>query len=279
MARRLALLVAALGVAAGVAGCGGGGATDLPTTPAPTAVAPPATPQTDLPATVAVRYVGTGANGAWVLRPRGSGERRLPVVLFAHGWFATNPSLYRGWVAHLIAAGNEVVYPTYQTPPYASPSTALRSLVRGVRSALALRDAPVDPATLVAIGHSAGGALIADYAATARGEGLPEPRAIFSAYPGRKLPRLDPHIPATDLARVPAGTLVEARASPTDRTVGEAEAQRIVARTTAVPRNHRRLVIVRSAQAGDHLGPQRDDAASRRLFWAPADRLIARARR
>jgi hypothetical protein len=31
--------------------------------------------------------------------------------------------------------------------------------------------------------------------------------------------------------------------------------------------------------ASDHLGPQRADAAARRDFWAPLDRLIGAARR
>ncbi len=246
-----------------------------PPAAAPPATAPPArvTPQptTDLPRDIAVQYAGTGARATWILRPRAQPRARLPVVLFGHGWFATNPRLYRGWVTHLVREGNVVVYPVYQTPPYLSPQTALAGFTAGV--ATALRRTPHTTRGLVAVGHSAGGALVADYSATARAQGLPVPEAILSAYPGRKLPRFRPRIPEEDLTRIPRATEVVALAGSRDAVVGATAARALARRAPTA-----RLVTVTDPAVADHGGPQREDAASRRTFWRRLDALIRRAR-
>jgi acetyl esterase/lipase len=229
-------------------------------------------PRTDLPPDVAVSYAGTGADAAWILRPRAQPDARLPVVLFGHGWFATNPRLYRGWVTHLVRRGNVVIYPVYQTPPFLSPRTALADFADGVR--LALARTPHTTRGLVAAGHSAGGALVADYAATARARGLPAPAAILSAYPGRKLPRFRPRIPEADLTRIPRSTEVVALAGSDDVVVGAAAARSLARRA---PRA--RLVTVTDPAVADHGGPQREDRAAQRAFWRRLDALIRRARR
>lgn len=230
------------------------------------------TPTTDLPADVAVAYAGRGADAAFILRPRAQPRARLPVVLFGHGWFATNPRLYRGWVTHLVRRGNVVVYPVYQTVPYLSPELALGAFTNGVRTAL--RSTPHTTDGLVAAGHSAGGALVADYAATAAEEGLPVPAAVLSAYPGRKLPRFDPRIPEEDLTRIPPTTEVLALAGAADVVVGSTAARSLVRQAPDAE-----LITVTDPSAADHRGPQRGDAAARRIFWRRLDALISRARR
>ena len=105
-------------------------------------------------------------------------------------------------------------------------------------------------------GHSAGGALAADYAAIARTAKLPLPVAVFSAYPGRTLRRVNVGIPEVDPARIPSDTEVVALAGSDDRVVGSRVARRI-ARSTGG-----RLVSSTDPRASDHLGPQR---AERRL--------------
>ncbi|CAA9522287.1 MAG: hypothetical protein AVDCRST_MAG13-3452 [uncultured Solirubrobacteraceae bacterium] len=252
--------------------------------PAPDATAPeraerreqrqPPTPQatTDLPPDVAVTYAGRGADAAFILRPRDKPAARLPVVLFGHGWFATNPQVYRGWVTHLVRQGNVVVYPVYQTVPYLSPELALEGFTNGVRTAL--RRTPHTPDGLVAVGHSAGGALVADYAATAAEAGLPVPEAVLSAYPGRKLPRFDPRIPEEDLTRIPRSTEVVALAGAADVVVGDTAARSLVRQAPDAT-----LVTVTDPTVADHRGPQRADAESRRAFWRRLDALIRRARR
>jgi alpha-beta hydrolase superfamily lysophospholipase len=213
-----------------------------------------------------------------VLRPAGAGRRALGVVLFLHGWTAIAPAVYGAWLAHLVARGSEVIYPVYQDPPFLSPETALGNVVRGVRRALADPAAPVRRDGWVVAGHSAGGALAADYTASAGRLGLPVPRAILSAYPGRRLRGLPPHIPEIDPRRIPRATRLVALAGADDRTVGQAPARRIVATASRIPAARRRFVLVEDPALDDHLGPQRSTPAARRTFWAPLDALIRQTR-
>ena len=201
--RRLAALLVAATVAAG---CGGGGEPRLIT-----------------------ETVGSGPQTATIVRPDVGG--RVPVVLFLHGWGATRPRFYRPWLDHLAHAGNAVIYPRYGDSVVEPPAQVLGDALAGVR--LALRRVDEEPGSLVVAGHSAGGALAADYAAIARTANLPGAVAVFSAYPGRTLRGVRVGIPEIDPARIPAATDVVALAGSRDRVVGSKVARRIAHRTVA----------------------------------------------
>ena len=146
-------------------------------------------------------------------------DGRVPVVLFLHGWGATRPRFYQPWIDHLAREGNAVIYPRYQDSFVDQPSQVLGNALAGVR--LALKRIDEEPGSLVVAGHSAGGALAADYAAIARSAKLPQPVAVFSAYPGRTLRRVNVGIPEIDPARIPRDTAVVALAGGNDRVVGQ----------------------------------------------------------
>lgn len=209
--------------------------------------------------------VGEGRASATVFVPPG-GSRGKVGVMFLHGWGATEPRTYGPWIRHLVARGHVVIYPRYQDSVADPPPEALPSAVLGIRSALTrtpgLR-------ALVAVGHSAGGALAADLAALAPRVGLPRPRVVLSLYAGRTLRGAPARIPEQDLAAIPRSTRVVAYAGDDDRVVGTTAARRIARRTGG------RYVLVTDDAVDDHLAPQRAGAASRRTFWAPFDRLIA----
>ena len=143
---------------------------------------------------------GEGPGRVTVVRPAGA-EGPLPLVLFLHGWGATDLRFYGPWVEHLARAGNAVVFPRYQDSIAEPPPQVLGNVLVGMRAALDGIDA--DPDSLVVAGHSAGGALASDYAAIARSVGLPVPRAVLSVYPGRALRGIRFAIPAIDPARIP----------------------------------------------------------------------------
>jgi len=220
------------------------------------------------PPKLVTETVGSGPQTATIVRPDVDG--RVPVVLFLHGWGATRPRFYQPWLDHLARQGNAVIYPRYQDSFVDQPSQVLGNALAGVR--LALRRIDEQPGSLVVAGHSAGGALAADYAAIARTARLPVPVAVFSAYPGRTLRRISVGIPEIDPARIPPSTQVVALAGSDDRVVGSRVARRIAQETGG------RLVVVDDPRASDHLGPQRANAPSRREFWARLDALIRRAR-
>jgi dienelactone hydrolase len=249
-------LQAALLVLLVVAGCGGGATRR-----------PPAQP----PAALTTETVGRGVQQSTIVRPAGRGP--WPVVVFLHGWGAPEPAFYRPWVEHLARRGNAVIYPRYQDSFVQPPAQALGNVLAALRIALARPGLRTD--SLVLAGHSAGGALAADYAALAGTAGLPAPRAIFAAYPGRRLPRIPKGLPEIPPSRIPAATRIVALASRADRVVGTGTAREIV---RGAGQADARLVLVDDPAAQDHLAPQRADAAARRTFWAPLDRLIAAVR-
>jgi len=215
--------------------------------------------------------IGDGPAAVTIIRPEGLDDD-VPVVLFLHGWGATEPRAYRPWLEHLAREGNAVVYPRYQQSVAEPPAQVLGNAQAGIRLAFDELDLRRDG--LVVAGHSAGGALAADYAAIAARADLPPPRAVLSMYPGRSFRGIDVGIPSA--GPVPAGVTLRVLTGAEDQVVDPRDAQAIVrdART-----DDRRLILIRAAGAADHLGPQRDTPIARGEFWARLDRMIAAARR
>ncbi|MEA2217454.1 MAG: hypothetical protein QOJ35_80 [Solirubrobacteraceae bacterium] len=216
--------------------------------------------------------VGSGARGAAIFRPRGA-TAPGPVVIFLHGWLANDPAFYGHWIEHLVRRGVTVIYPTYQEPPFTDVRSPLPNAIAALR--IALPQVRLAPGRLVVAGHSAGGALAADYAASARAAGLPAPAAVFSVYPGRSLRGIPLVIPTVSAGRIPAGTRLLVLAGAGDRVVGSRVARTIVRTAT---RARATLRIVRDPRVDDHGAPVRAEPAARRVFWAPLDRLVAATR-
>jgi acetyl esterase/lipase len=217
--------------------------------------------------------VGSGPEAAAIFRSAGATDSPGPVVIFLHGWVAIDPERYGAWIAHLVDEGVTVIFPAYQSKPAYDTTTPLADLLAGVRAALA--QVALAPGRLVVAGHSAGGALAADYAAVAADHGLPRPAAVFSVYPGRKLRHLDVPIPATDLAQIAPGTRVLALAGQRDTAVGSGTARRIAREAI---RADATLRIVRDDDADEHSDPRHANRAAQQAFWAPLDALIAATR-
>jgi pimeloyl-ACP methyl ester carboxylesterase len=216
---------------------------------------------------------GEGPGRVTVIRPAGA-DGPLPLVLFLHGWGATEPRFYGPWLEHLARAGNAVVFPRYQDSFAEPPPQVLGNAIVGVRAALDAIDADHD--SLVVAGHSAGGALAADYAAIARGVGLPEPRAVLSIYPGRAFRGIRFAIPAVDPGRIPAGTRLVVLSGADDRVVDPRDARAIYDGADAARRS---IELIHTPGASDHVGPQRATPVARHEFWGRLDKLIAAARR
>jgi dienelactone hydrolase len=227
-------------------------------------------PRQDPPKLV-TETAGRGVQQSTIIRPGTAGP--WPVVVFLHGWGAPDPGFYRPWLEHLARRGSAVVYPRYQDSFVQPPRQALGNVLAALRVALARPGLRTD--SLVIAGHSAGGALAADYAALARTAALPAPRAIYAVYPGRRLPRIPDGLPEIPPERIPAGTRILALASETDSIVGTGTARAIVRGAT---RADARLLLVDDSAVDDHQAPLRTGGAARRAFWAPLDRLIERFR-
>jgi acetyl esterase/lipase len=252
-------------VVLGVAGLGGDGSGEPSATtgtvaaPAPARFEPEAATRVD---------VGKGTQGAAIFRPRDGASGA--VVVFLHGWAAVDPAFYGAWIDHLVRRGDTVVYPIYQQAPFVDTATPLPNTLVALRRAF--EDVPVAPERLVVVGHSAGGALAADYAASAPAAGLPEPAAVFSVYPGRSIGDVPVKLEPADAALIAPGTRMLVLAGANDRIVGTRWARRIARGAT---RADVTLRIVRDRAVDDHGGPGRSSPEARRAFWKPLDRLVA----
>lgn len=92
-----------------------------------------------------------------------------------------------------VGRGLAVIAPRYQTRERTPPEAALDNALAGIRAAL--DRVPIRPGGVVVVGHSAGAALAADYAAVAARERLPRARAVLAIYPGRIIRATSPPIP------------------------------------------------------------------------------------
>ena len=216
--------------------------------------------------------VGEGVRSALVLRPERHAPGR-PVVVFTHGWTAIDPEAYGAWMRHLADRGVDVVMPVYQERPFVDVRTPLANVIAALRAAF--RRLP-GHGPVVAAGHSAGGALSADWAASARSAGLPRPAAVYAVYPGRGLGRAL-LLRGPSLRTIDPATRLLALASPRDAVVGTEWARAMIAEPTQIPRARRELRIVRDPRVGHHNAPLATDPVAQRTFWRPLDRLLARA--
>ena len=218
--------------------------------------------------------IGRGVTSATIV-VRGRLRPRRPVVVFLHGWRLIGPKAYRGWIDHLARGGNVVIVPRYQKRGNQDPAELLGNVVAGLRAALRRVPSPYGP--VVAAGHSAGGALAADYAAIAQEARLPVPDVVFAVFPGRAI-RADASVPVFDPASIDPSTRVVALAGSRDEVVGAAPAQQLVDSLTSVPAGRRQLITVSEPAAAGHFAPVFDRPAVRRVAWARLDRLIRTAR-
>jgi acetyl esterase/lipase len=211
--------------------------------------------------------VGRGARGAAIFRGR---ESAGSVVIFLHGWTATDPRIYGPWITHLVRRGATVIYPAYQAPPFTDVARPLANVLSAVRAALA--DVAVAPGRLAVVGEAEGGALAADYAMSARSAGLPAPAAVFSVYPRGMLHGTGVRLPTVSTRRIAAGTRILILAPARDRRAGDRAARQILRSSTRV---HATVRVMRDPRVEDQSAPQRSEPAAQHAFWAPLDRLVA----
>jgi acetyl esterase/lipase len=186
------------------------------------------------------------------------------VVIFVHGSGALNADAYLAWIEHLVQRGAVVIFPLYQRTTYDEMENqqTLRDGVRRALETLEQEGVPVDPTRVAVVGHSLGGGLAVDYAASAAAAGLPVPTAVMSVAPSCNSEEVA--CIGADLGAIPATTrllLVTELDDPDP--LGTAAVARIWAGLGDVPRENRDLVQLVS------------DAHGRPPLWA--DHFQARA--
>lgn len=126
-------------------------------------------------------------DGYYIFAPSNPAEWKEEPVVFVHGYGALNPKIYGGWLRHLLDQGYVVIYPRYQQGLL---STSAEDFVpfttRAIRDALqVVRDHNrLLGKTMYLIGHSYGGVIVANLAATWTDWNLPAPEVALLCEPG-----------------------------------------------------------------------------------------------
>jgi hypothetical protein len=201
----------------------------------------------------------------WLFEPDDPKPDSAPVIVFLHGWSATNPSVYGAWIKHIVRRGNIVIYPRYQTTiltpgDHFTPNTAM-----AINDAMQHLQSPghVQPELdhLAFVGHSAGGAIAANLASAASAVGLPHPRAVMCVQPIDREKGKNVGIPFEDMSLIASDTLLLTIAGENDHLLGTLGARQIYAESIQIPYKNKNYLLFRSDNHGcpaisaDHYSP------------------------
>jgi len=222
---------------------------------------------------------GEGADQYWVFEPANPVPDSAPVVVFNHGWGAMGPVAYQMWIDHIVRKGNIVIYPRYQanlcTPSGEFTGHAVGAVLRALAVLQTAGHVRPQLDRFAIVGHSVGGLLTANMAATAASVGLPAPKAVMCVQPGLSGGTADGcGVPLEDLGRIPPDVLLLVVVGDEDRVVGEADGKRIFDGTPQIPSDNRDYVRVRSDLRGcpplvaNHFSPASLDQSAAALLGA-----------
>lgn len=226
------------------------------------------------------RY-GEGGEEYWLYEPAAPKPDSAPVIIFTHGWTATNPAPYGAWIDHLVKRGAIVIYPRYQADLRTPASEFTPNTIAALKAAFErLKTEPghVTPRwdQCAVVGHSVGGLLAANIAALAAESGLPPMRAVMSVEPGKTrtfAPKFS--VELTDLSKLPAETLLLAVAGDSDTVVGDVDAKRVYDESTKVPAANKNYITLISDNHGEpplnasHFAPVAPDLTYSNGEWKP----------
>jgi len=210
---------------------------------------------------------GKGPDAYWIWKARGAPKA---VVVFEHGLDRSelDPWNHTAWIDHLVARGNDIVYPRYETVPGGGPAL-LHSLI-GIHDGLVRLGRPKVP--VVVLGYSRGGRLAVEVAAVMWRISR-RPAAVMSVYPSTLNPKVEEVVNFTHL---PHATRLLLVAADRDSPAGVRELLRRLERASFPAANVSTAVVrSRGSFRADHFSALQDGPDARRQLWAPLDRLIA----
>lgn len=215
---------------------------------------------------------GDGADEYWAFLPDQPRPVEAPVVVFLHGWGGMDPYVYGAWIKHLVQRGNIVIYPRYQTNIKTRFEEMTPGAMRALQSAYSrLRaEGPVRPSNnkLSFVGHSMGGFVATNLAATAEANGLPVPSALMVITPGDgegRMRRLGWQLPLVDMNSAPSSLAVLLVTGDKDTVVGDGPAIKIWEAIVRSSIANKTFVTLETVQGrsdslpADHLSPLATD--------------------
>jgi len=200
-------------------------------------------------ATVTQHQYGIGAWSFWLFEPADPTPEQAPVVVFNHGYSAFTPYYYQAWITHLVRRGNIVIYPRYQLGWVIGLRFATQHAIRAVHHALRILQTSghVHPDTgkFAIVGHSLGGGITAEMAATAAAVRLPVPRAVMPIQPYIRNDTM-----MTDYHDIPAETLLLVVVGEDDTIAGSFFGKEIFTTADQIPVENKDFVIQRTDRYG-----------------------------
>lgn len=129
------------------------------------------------------------ADGYWLFEPQSPQPDSAHIIVFFHGYGAYNPMAYGQWIQHLVRKGNIVIYPRYQESMLSPlPSEYATNCATAIKNALAelSKGNHVRPKKghLSFVGHSFGGAVLANLSVNYKDFGIPKPTVAMLCSPG-----------------------------------------------------------------------------------------------
>ncbi|MFH0856778.1 MAG: alpha/beta hydrolase fold domain-containing protein [bacterium] len=190
----------------------------------------------------------------WIFEPEDADlNKKLPLIIFNHGWNGKKPFFYQGWINHLAKRGNIVIFPRLQKKAWNLTASYTPNAIESVKMALeklntVKKHHRPDIEKVATIGHSVGGIISANLAAIADSAGIPRPRAVMCVEPGATWINTK----MEDLSKIPEDTLLLTVAGDKDTVAFDIDAKKIVEEAINIPKDYKNFV---SIPAADHLAP------------------------
>lgn len=203
---------------------------------------------------VVKRAVGRASAATYVFHAAGTPAEPRPVVVFVHGWGATNPQAYGGWINHLARKGYLVLFPRFQEVNRTRPADATTTAVALLKEAFAAlandEQARPDLGKVAFVGHLAGAAIAVNLAAIAKSEGLPTPDLVYALMPGGIASDAKSRgVVLANLADIDPSTMIITVIGDRDAAASDRASKRILREAENVPANKKLFV---RALSDDH---------------------------
>jgi pimeloyl-ACP methyl ester carboxylesterase len=205
------------------------------------------------------QYGGTN-DSYYLFEPADPTPESAPVIVFLHGFGMVEPTLYGGWIEHIVRRGNIVVWPRYQSGFLSRPqeyeTKSLDAVLAAFEELETGEHVKPEREHFALVGHSVGGVLAGNLGAAAVGAGLPEPKAIMIAAASDVIPfmrwrRSFATILASDYEPIPAGALVLGVVAGSDTLAGDWATLLIIAEAIQVPPENREVIQIETDPYGD----------------------------
>lgn len=165
---------------------------------------------------------GKGRDGFQIFYPSRIVPTSSKIVVFLHGYGGYNPMVYGGWIDHLVASGQTVIFPYYQDNMIRPAPEAFAGCASGAihRAFKVLQDSLglSTPAKIHYIGHSFGGVIAAQLSAAYDSFGLAPPATLLLCMAGTGLFK-DGLLP--DYESIPSDCILGVVVGKDDRVVGD----------------------------------------------------------